>query len=98
MQLLQCYLRAAELEMRAAKEPFRSGLRVAGPKAQVLWRIEELEARERQREELLTELIPEMEARGHGTGGREGGAGRVSRSVGSAAGASEADGFSRVVS
>jgi hypothetical protein len=33
--------------MRATKEPFRSGLRVAGPKAQVLWRIEELEAWER---------------------------------------------------
>ena len=37
---------------------------MVGPKAQVLWRIEELEALERQREELLTALIPEMEVRG----------------------------------
>jgi hypothetical protein len=43
-------------------------LELFGLKAQVLGRIEELEARERQREELLTELIPEMEARGHHTG------------------------------
>ena len=47
MQLLQCYLRAAELEMRAAEEPLKSDLDVAGLKAQVLGRIEELEARER---------------------------------------------------
>jgi hypothetical protein len=49
------------------------------------------------REELLTEIVPAMDVRGHHTG-REGGAGRVSRSVESAAGASGADGFSRVVS
>jgi hypothetical protein len=40
--LLQCYLRAAQLEMRAAEEPLRSVLDVAVLKAQVLWRIEEL--------------------------------------------------------
>jgi hypothetical protein len=44
---LQRYLRAAELEMRAAEEPLRSDLDVKGLKAQVLGRIEELEARER---------------------------------------------------
>ena len=36
-----------------------------GLKAQVLGRIEDLEARESEREALLTELIPEMEARRH---------------------------------
>ena len=68
VQILQCYLRAAELEMRAAKEPLGSDLDVAGLKAQVLGRIEELEAREREREELLAKLVPAMEARGHETG------------------------------
>ena len=34
----------------------------------MLGRIEELEAREREREELLAELAPAMEARGHDTG------------------------------
>jgi septal ring factor EnvC (AmiA/AmiB activator) len=68
VQLLQCYLRAAELEMRAAEEPLRSDLDVAGLKAQVLGRIEELEAREREREELLAELVPAMEAMGYDTG------------------------------
>ena len=68
VQLLQCYLRAAELEMRAAEEPLRSGLDVAGLKAQVLGRIEELEAREREREGLLAGLVPAMEAMGFDTG------------------------------
>jgi hypothetical protein len=68
VQLLQCYLRAAELEMRAAEEPLRSDLDVAGLKAQVLGRIEELEAREREREELLAELVSAMEARGYDVG------------------------------
>ena len=68
VQLLQCYIRAAELEMRAAEEPLKSDLDVAGLKAQVLGRIEELEVRERERNELLTELVPAMEARGYGTG------------------------------
>ena len=68
VQLLQCYLRAAELEMRAAEEPLRSDLDVAGLKAQVLGRIEELEAREREREELLAELVSAMEGRGYDTG------------------------------
>ena len=68
VQLLQCYLRAAELEMRAAEEPLRSDLDVAGLKAQVLGRIEELEARERERKELLSELVPAMEARGYDVG------------------------------
>ena len=68
VQILQCYLRAAELEMRAAEEPLRSDLDVAGLKAQVLGRIEELEARERERKELLAELVPAMETRGYDTG------------------------------
>jgi hypothetical protein len=68
VQLLQCYLRAAELEMRSAEEPLRTDLDVAGLKAQVLGRIEELEEREREREEMLSELVPAMEARGHDTG------------------------------
>jgi uncharacterized protein (UPF0335 family) len=59
---------AAELEMRTAEEPLRSDLDVAGLKAQVLGRIEELEAREREREELLSELVPAMEAEGYDTG------------------------------
>jgi hypothetical protein len=68
VQLLQCYLRAAELEMRAAEEPLRADLGVAGLKAQVLERIEELEKRERERDELLAELVPAMESRGYVTG------------------------------
>ena len=68
MDLVQCYLRAAELEMRAAEEPLRSDLDAAGLKAQVLGRIEELEAREREREKLLTELVPAMEGRGYDSG------------------------------
>jgi hypothetical protein len=67
VQLLQCYLRAAELEMRAAEEPLKGDLDVAGLKAQVLGRIEELEAREREREEILSELVPAMESRGYNT-------------------------------
>jgi hypothetical protein len=68
VQLLQGYLRAAELEMRAAEEPLRSGLDVAGLKVQVLGRIKELEVREREREELLSELVPAMEVRGYDVG------------------------------
>ncbi len=67
MQLLQCYLRAAELEMRAAEEPLKGDVDVKGLKAQVLGRIEELEEREREREELLAELVPAMEAEGFDT-------------------------------
>jgi hypothetical protein len=67
VQLLQCYVRAAELEMRAAEEPLRTDLDVKGLKVQVLERIEVLEEREQEREELLAELIPAMEARGYDT-------------------------------
>jgi hypothetical protein len=45
LQLLQCYLTAAELEMRAAEEPLRSDFDVAGLRTRVLERVEELEAR-----------------------------------------------------
>jgi uncharacterized protein (UPF0335 family) len=68
VQLLQCYLRAAELEMRAAEEPLTSHLDVDGLRAQVLGRIEELEAREREREKMLAELVPAMESRGYDKG------------------------------
>ena len=68
VQLLQCYLRAAELEMRAAEEPLKGNLDVGGLKAQILGRIEVLEKREREREEILAELVPAMEARGYDTG------------------------------
>lgn len=56
-QLLQCYLRAADLEMWAAEEPLRADLDVKGLKAQVLGRIETLEEREREREELLADVL-----------------------------------------
>jgi len=68
VQLLQCYLRAAELEMWAAEEPLQSDLDLKGFKVQVLKRIEELEERERERQEILSELIPAMESRGYDTG------------------------------
>ncbi len=64
VQLLQCYLRAAELEMRAAEEPLKSDLDVKGLKAEVLRRIEELEEKEREKEELVDELSSAMRARG----------------------------------
>jgi uncharacterized protein (UPF0335 family) len=56
--------------MRAAEEPLKSDVDVAGLKAKVLERIEVLEEREREREreELLAELVPAMEARGYDTG------------------------------
>jgi len=53
--------------MRAAEEPLKTDLDVAGLKTQVLERIEILEAREREREKLLSELVPAMEARGYDT-------------------------------
>jgi hypothetical protein len=64
VQLLQCYLRAAELEMRAAGEPLKSDLDVAGLKAQVLERIEVLEEQERERQELLSEVMTVAEDHG----------------------------------
>ena len=45
-----------------------SYLNVKGLKAQVLQRIEVLEEQEREREELLSELVPVMEAKGYDTG------------------------------
>jgi hypothetical protein len=54
--------------MRTAEEPLKVNLDVAGIKAQVLGRIEVLEEREREREELLTEVVLAMETRGHNTG------------------------------
>ncbi len=52
--------------MRAAEEPLKPDLDAAGLKAQVLERIEVLEERERQ--EMLSELIPAMESRGYDAG------------------------------
>jgi len=54
--------------MRAAEEPLKSNLDVSGLKTQVLGRIEELEARELEREELVAELVPAMEAMGYDAG------------------------------
>jgi len=54
--------------MRATEERLRSDLDVAGLKTQALGRIEELEASEREREELLAELVPAIEARGYDAG------------------------------
>jgi uncharacterized protein (UPF0335 family) len=54
--------------MRAAEEPLKSDLDVKGLKAQVLERIVTLEEREREREALLAEIIPAMEARGYDAG------------------------------
>ena len=67
VQLLQCYLRAVELEMRAGEEPLKEGLDVAGLKAQVLKRIETLEEQERMRKETLSELIHALKAHGYHT-------------------------------
>ena len=67
VQLCQCFLRASELEMRVAEEPLRTDLDVARLKAQVLERIEVLEEQERERQELLSELIPAMQSRGYDT-------------------------------
>ena len=64
VQLLQCYLRAAELEMRAAEAPLKSDLDVAGLEAQVLERIETLEEQERERQELLAEVTAMAEDHG----------------------------------
>ena len=67
VQLLQCYLRAAELEMRAAEEPLQADMDVKGLRTQVLERIELLEERERERQEILSELVPVMEGQGYDT-------------------------------
>jgi hypothetical protein len=64
VQLLQCFLRAVELEMRAAEEPLRSDLDVKGLRAQVLGRIEELEEREREKKELLAGVAAMVEEQG----------------------------------
>jgi nucleotide-binding universal stress UspA family protein len=64
VQLLQCYLRAVELEMRAAEEPLRGNLDVVGLKAQVLARIEVLEEQERKKEELLAQVDAVAEEHG----------------------------------
>ena len=68
VQLPQCYLRAVELEMRAAEEPLRGNLDVKELRAEILRRVEELEEREREKEEMLAELVPAMEASGLDTG------------------------------
>jgi hypothetical protein len=64
VQLLQCYLRAAELEMRTAEEPLKSDLDITGLKAQVLERIEVLEEQERERQKLLADVMAMAEYHG----------------------------------
>jgi uncharacterized protein (UPF0335 family) len=54
--------------MRVAEEPLKSDLDVARLKAQVLERIETLEERERERQELLAKVVSLMESRGYDTG------------------------------
>ena len=49
-------------------QPLEDNLDVAGLKEQVLGRLETLEQREREREELLAELVPLMKASGYETG------------------------------
>jgi hypothetical protein len=68
VQLLQCYLRAVELGMRAAEEPLRSDLDVEGLRAQVLGRLDELEEREREKEALLARVDLADEEHGLDTG------------------------------
>jgi len=55
---------AAEREMRAAVEPVKTDLDVAGLKEQVLRRIEVLEEQERERQELLTDVLAMAEDTG----------------------------------
>ena len=73
VQLLQCYLRAVELGMRAAEEPMRLDLDVKGLRAQVLGRIEELEEREREKAEMLARVTAMAKEHGHDTGAVVGG-------------------------
>ena len=68
VQLLQCYLRAAELEMREAERPLEANLDVAGLKAQVLERIATVEEQEREREELLAGVTALAEEHGFDLG------------------------------
>lgn len=68
VQLLQCYLRAAELEMRGAEQPLEANLDVAGFKKQVLERIATLEEQEREREELLAGVTALAEEHGFDLG------------------------------
>ena len=68
VQLLQCYLRAAELEMRGAEKPLEANLDVAGFKAQVVDRIETLEEQERERQELLAGVAALAEEHGFDPG------------------------------
>ncbi|CAA9214873.1 MAG: hypothetical protein AVDCRST_MAG93-192 [uncultured Chloroflexia bacterium] len=53
--------------MRAAEEPLKADLDAKGLWAQVLGRIEVLEEREREKEGILSELVPAMEAQGFDT-------------------------------
>ncbi len=55
---------AVKLEMRTSGEPVRGNLDDAGLKAQVLGRIEILEEREREKEELLAGLTAMTEEHG----------------------------------
>jgi hypothetical protein len=64
VQLLQCYLRAVELGMRASEEPLRGNWDIAGLKTQVLERIEVLEEREREKVELLAGVAAVAEKHG----------------------------------
>jgi len=68
VQLLQCYLRAAEIEMWEAEKLLDANLDVAGFKKQVLVRIQVLEEQERERQELLTGVTALAEEHGFDLG------------------------------
>jgi hypothetical protein len=58
----------AYLTFEAAEQPLDANLDVAGLKEQVLGRLETLEKREREWQELLIEIVPLMGAREYETG------------------------------
>ena len=64
VQLLQCYLRAVELEMRASEEPLRSDLDAKGLRAQAMGRIAVLEEREREKGRLSAGVTAVAEEHG----------------------------------
>ncbi len=69
IQLLQVYCRLAELELAAGEKPAPGDVSLPEdtPERISEW-AEDEEAKAQEREELLSELVPAMEARGYDTG------------------------------